>query len=175
MKLLDFVLELQNPYSVTPNVVMQLHNVLTKLALDKMVAARLLMCLDNGERVYRRYRQERLVEKIKKISMTIWKRKLPGFIDQPYMTPATIQTEKKDISSKELAEAQKITDIAKERGMDNKQILAHNVRSASTILWRSSCPYQQVNTCRGDWATTGPHPMVSEVYSCHSCCGRLHV
>ena len=50
------------------------------------------------------------------------------------MTPATIQKEKKNISSKELAEAEKIMDIAKERGMDIKQILAHNVLSASTLF-----------------------------------------
>ena len=92
------------------------------------------MCLDNGERVYRSYRQERLVEKIKKMSMTISKRKLPRFSDQPQMTPATIQKEKKNIWSKELAEAQQIMDIAKERGMDIKQILAHNVLSASTLF-----------------------------------------
>ena len=123
VKLLDFVLERQNPYSVTANVVLPLHNVLTKLAVDKVVAGRLLMCLDNGERVYRSYRQERLVENIKKMSMTISKRKLPGFSDQPQMTPATIQKEKKNISSKELAEAQKIMDIAKERGMDINRYL----------------------------------------------------
>ena len=83
VKLLDFVLERQNPYSVTAKVVLPLHNVLTKLAVDKVVAARLLMRVDNGERVYRSYRQERLVEKLKKMSMTISKRKLPGFSDQP--------------------------------------------------------------------------------------------
>ena len=38
--------------------------------LNIVVADRLLMCLDNGERVYRSYRQERLVEKLKKMSMT---------------------------------------------------------------------------------------------------------
>ena len=65
VKLFDFVLERQNPYSVTSNVVMPLENVLTKLGVDKVVAASLLMCLDNGERVFRSYRQERLVEKIK--------------------------------------------------------------------------------------------------------------
>ena len=134
VKLFDFVLERQNPYSVTSNVVLPLDNVLTKLAVDKVVAASLLMCLDNGDRVYRSYRQERLVEKIKKMSMTISKRKLPRFSDQPQMTPATSQKEKRNISSKELAEAQKIMDIAKERGMDIKQILAHNVLSASTLF-----------------------------------------
>ena len=104
------------------------------MAVDKVVAASLLMCIDNGERVYRSYRQERLVEKVKKMSMTTSKRKLPRFTDQPQMTPATSQKEKKNISSKELAEAQKIMDIAKERGMDIKQILAHNVLSASTLF-----------------------------------------
>ena len=135
VKLFDFVLERHNPYSVTSNVVLPLDNVLTKLVVDKVVAASLLMCLDNGERVYCSYRHERLVEKIKKMSMTISKRKLPRFSDQPQMTPATSQKEKKNISSKELAEAQKIMDIAKERGMDIKQVLAHNVLSASTLLW----------------------------------------
>ena len=53
VKLFDFVLERQNPYSVTSNVVLPLDNVLTKLAVDTLVAARLRMCLDNGERVYR--------------------------------------------------------------------------------------------------------------------------
>ena len=134
VKLFDFVLERHKPYSMTDNVVLPLHNVLTKLNVDKVVAARLLMCLDNGEHVYRSYSQERLVEKIKKISMTISKRKLFGFNDQPQMTPATIQKEKKNISSKELAEVQKIMDIAKEWGMDIKQILAHNVLSASTLF-----------------------------------------
>ena len=49
MTLLDFVLQLQNPYSVTVNVVVPLHNLLRYLADDKR---RLLKCLENGERVY---------------------------------------------------------------------------------------------------------------------------
>ena len=65
VKLFDFVRERHNPYSVKSNVVLPLDNVLTKLAVEKVVAASLLMCLDNGDRVYRSYRQERLVEKIK--------------------------------------------------------------------------------------------------------------
>lgn len=37
-KLLDFVLERQNPYSVTVNVPVPLHNLLTKQAVDRGVA-----------------------------------------------------------------------------------------------------------------------------------------
>ena len=66
--------------------------------------------------------------------MTISKRKLPRFSDQPHITPATVQKEKNNISSKELTEAQKIVYISKERGIDIEQILAHNVLSASTLF-----------------------------------------
>ena len=53
VKLLDFFLEQQNPYSVTVNVVVPLRNLLTKLAVDKGVAMRLLVCFGYCGRVYR--------------------------------------------------------------------------------------------------------------------------
>ena len=52
----------------------------------------LLVCLETGERVYHYYRQESVVEKAKKIRMTISKRKLSGFTDHPQKIPATILT-----------------------------------------------------------------------------------
>ena len=62
-KLLDFVKERQNPYAVTVNVPVPLHNLLTKLAVDRRVTTRLLHFHKNGEHAYRLYRQERFVEK----------------------------------------------------------------------------------------------------------------
>ena len=53
--------------------------------------------------------------------MTVSMRKLPQ------KTPATILQEKKDISSNEVGEAQKIMNIAKERDRDLMQKRAHNV------------------------------------------------
>ena len=103
LMLLDYVLDRQNPYTVTESVPIPLHNLLTKLAVDREVAERLLKCLENGERVYRAYRQERLVWKTQKISATISKRKLPRFTDQPKQTPSTskaILKEKKSPSLK---------------------------------------------------------------------------
>ena len=91
MKLLDFVLEWQNPYLVTVNVVVPMHNV-TYSRIWLLIKGWMCVCswLENSERVYHWYRQERLVEKATKISMTISKRMLPGFTDQPQKTPATI-------------------------------------------------------------------------------------
>ncbi|KAH3734223.1 hypothetical protein DPMN_040662 [Dreissena polymorpha] len=64
----------QNPYAVTVNVPLPLHDLLTKLAVDKEVAERLRKCIENGERVYRVYRQERIVEKAKKKSVPPFQR-----------------------------------------------------------------------------------------------------
>jgi len=130
---------------VTVNVPVPLHNLLTKLSVDRQVAARLLKYLENGERVYRSYRREMLVEKTKKMSTTIAKRKLPRFNDQPQHTPAIILKEKKDLSSKDMAEAQRNMDIATERGMDIRQILTHDVLSA-TPLFDGDLPAQVNNS-----------------------------
>ena len=85
--------ERQNPYSITVNVPVSLHILLTKQPVDRTVALHLLNRLTNGERVYCSYRQERLVEKTKKISTTIPKRKLPQFNQQPLKKPTTILKE----------------------------------------------------------------------------------
>ena len=97
-QLLDFVLECQNPYAMAVIVPVPLHNLLTKQAVDRGVASRLLRCLIDGERVYSSYRQERLVDKIKKMSTTIPKRKLPHFSEQLQKTPKTVQKEQKVVT-----------------------------------------------------------------------------
>ena len=57
--------------------------------------------------------------------MTVSTRKLPGLTDQSQKTSATILREKKDLSSNEVGEAQKIMNIAKERDTDRKQKRDH--------------------------------------------------
>ncbi|KAH3846500.1 hypothetical protein DPMN_088801 [Dreissena polymorpha] len=56
--MLDYLLECQNPYTVTVNIPVPLHNLLTKLAVDEEVAVRFLKCIENSKRVYHAYRQE---------------------------------------------------------------------------------------------------------------------
>ncbi|KAH3898504.1 hypothetical protein DPMN_022737 [Dreissena polymorpha] len=147
-----YVLECQNPYTVTVSVPVPLHNFLTKLAVDKEVDVRLLKCIENGEHVYRAYRQERIVEKAKIVSSTISKRKLPKFTDhlkQSLLTSKAILKERKAPSSKDMADAQRSMDIAKERGMSLKQILSHDVIS-STPLFDGDLP-AHVNKSKLIW------------------------
>ena len=73
------------------------------------------------------------------MSMTISKRKRPRFSDQPQMTPATSQKEKKNISSKELAEAQKnlqllVRDTVCNGHYANTTIIASSVVSDDEVL-----------------------------------------
>ena len=68
------------------------------------------------------------------MSLTVSTRKLPGLTDQPQKTPATNLQEKKDLSSIEVGETQKIINIAKERDMDLKQKRAHKVLPAYPLF-----------------------------------------
>ncbi|KAH3719441.1 hypothetical protein DPMN_062276 [Dreissena polymorpha] len=141
--LLDYVPDRQNPYTVTVNVPVPLHNLLTKLALVKQVVVRLLKYIENDERVFRAYRQEKIVEKAKQISSTISKRKLPKFTDhlkQSLLTSKAILKERKATSFNDMADVQKIMDIVKERGMPLKQILSHDLISSSP-LFDGDLPY----------------------------------
>lgn len=113
-----------------------LHNLLTRQAVDREVSRRLLNCLETGEKVYRDYRQDVFVERTKKVSATISKRKLPKFSDQYLSTTssATILKQKTVISPKDVAEAQRNIDIVKERGMSMSDILAHNLLDVSPLF-----------------------------------------
>ena len=77
------------------------------------------------------------MRKPKKISSTISKRKLPKFTDhlkQSLLTSKAILKERKAPSSKDMADAQRSMDIAKERGMSLKQILSHDLISSSPLF-----------------------------------------
>ena len=62
-KLLNFVQAPQNPCLLAADIPVPLHNIFTKLAVDREMAARLLKCFENGDYVYSAYRQEQFVNK----------------------------------------------------------------------------------------------------------------
>ena len=106
VNMLQFVQEHENPYQLTVSISVSLHNILTKQAVERDVALRLLKCFENGEIVYRSYRKNVFVYQTIKISSTMSTRKLPWLTHQSQEQPLTILKEKKDISSKSLTEVQ---------------------------------------------------------------------
>ena len=113
-KLLDFVKARKIPYSVTPDAFIPLNRWLTRIKVIKAVAQWLLKVTKNGERVFKDYRQERIVEKLKKISPRIPSWSLPQFGSLPQKDYTPIG-EKQDLSPMAIAEAQKNMKILRER------------------------------------------------------------
>ena len=86
----------------------------------------------NGDELVRYFRRERFVEKTKKLSATISKRKLPQLDSKPsinYSAPSPV-------TSKMIAAAQRDIDIVKEQGMELKSIYAHDILPVSSLLER---------------------------------------
>ena len=111
------------------------------LAVDNGVAMRLLVCLGNCERVYGSYRQESLLETAKKMSMTISKRKLPGFTYEPQKSPAIIMKEKKDLSSNEVRGTEDHGDCQRAGYGSQADICSQCDFSISTFLFRPTIQY----------------------------------
>ena len=130
-KCLDRTLLQRNPYVITTDVPVSLHNIFTKTAVDKVVALRLLKCLENGKKIYQSYRKERLVDKTKKISATITKRSLPLFNEYPQNAAPAIQKKKTTLTFKCITEGYRNIDLVKARGMNLHEILTHDVLSVS--------------------------------------------
>ena len=141
-KLLEFLLERQTQYSVIANVSVPLHNLLTKQDVNKKVAVHLLKCVEHGECASRSYRQKRLIEKSKKINVTIPKDKLPDFTDQPENTQSTIRKEKQNLSSIDAAKSQRNMDIANERGWTSADSISRCTANISTVWRRPSLSHQ---------------------------------
>ena len=144
-----------------------LHNILTKQAVDREVANRLTHCIENGDRIYHSYRQEVFVEKSKKLSASLSKRKLPKFTDQLCKFPERVVTEKKALSTKDVAVAQKSMDIAKERGMVLTKILGHDFLPVSPLFEGDLPSHVNKSTLVGkivsgldlsDWSQAPPLP-----------------
>ena len=122
------------------------------LAVDNGVAMSHVMCLGNCEGVYGSCRQDSLVETAKKMNMTISKRKLPGFTDQPHKTPAIITKETKDISSNEVRDTADHGDCQRAGYESEADACSQCAFSISNVLsaYPPSCSDQQINACWRD-------------------------
>ena len=119
-KLLDFVLQRENPYDV--KVVVPLHNIVTKEIVNPMVQEQLLNALKNGQIQYQAYRQKRFIIKFKKLSATISKVSLPH-LNSNATVQSSVPTPKAAVVAKEIAHAHRAMKIVKERGMPISEIL----------------------------------------------------
>ena len=105
---------------------MKLYHFTSGQLVDPEISAKILEFLDKGLTEYLIFREERYLQKSKKLGETIKRFKVPPFI--PKNT-----TEKKDTSrvsakkaTKKIGEAQKKIDIARSRGYSTREILQYD-------------------------------------------------
>ena len=126
-RLFNFLQSRHNEFVIT-SLNVPLHNIVTQMVATE-VTCRFLKAFETGERLYQEFRNERFKTKTVKLSATIYKISLPRFdihvtgdkflIHKPLKTHAT--------NLKQVAAAQHIVEIAKERGKTIKQIMSHDL------------------------------------------------
>ena len=133
-RLLDFTIKRQNPYVIDVTVPVLLHNPFTQVAVDREVAKRLLNCMDNGEKIWKKIRDQRFVKKKVKLFDSLKLQKLPSFNHLPKNATKIQVKEKLEVSSKEMATAYRNIELARERGMKNEDIISCDLLSVSPLF-----------------------------------------
>ena len=131
-RLLDFTLKRHNPFIISFSVL--LHNPFTKVAVDRAVADRLLNCIENGEKVWQKIREQRFVNKSVKLFASMTTRKLPCFNQQNKPSSEKIKEKSEEVSSKDLASAYMSLDLCKDRGMSLPDIMSCDLLKASPLF-----------------------------------------
>ena len=132
-RLLDYLKTRKNPFTINPAAYIPLNHWLSGSKVNEEVAERLLKVDENGKRVYIDYRHERIVAKSTKISVRIPRCNLPRFEFQPQTDEIHIH-ESKVLTAKEIAEAQKNMELLRERGMELKTIISHDLFTSSPLF-----------------------------------------
>ena len=130
IKLLDFIKQRSNPFSVEAPV--PLHNIVTQQSYLPAVRKNVLNLLDNGKKVCQVFRKQRFVDKTHKMSATITKQTQPLLTFQPKATEISKEQEK--IKPKDIALAQKYIEICKQRGMKMEEILTYDLLPQSPLF-----------------------------------------
>ena len=128
---IDFLTAHGNPYLLENHP--KLHNFVTSVCAPSAVSECLINFYKHGEELYKSFRNERFVEKSRKLSDTIKKVNLPEFVPKPKE-----KTERKHIKSdalvKELSYVQKNIDIARVRGITLSYIMEHDLMSTNVLF-----------------------------------------
>ena len=131
-KLLNYVNLIGNPFSFDS----KLRNICSGSSVAGNVVEGILKCLDVGEASYQDYRQARLVTRDKMLHDTIPSNRneiTPKPLQQMLTAENTLQT--KVIKSKrDIADALRFIDYARERSYDMQNLLKHEITSTSYFL-----------------------------------------
>lgn len=129
--ILTYVQSHENPFTVEERKEKKLHNILTQEIMPDVVREQLLCLQDIGAEKYGTFRNERLINKTKRLSDTIHRTNLQTFnsiAKNVKKIPQKISIEKKSRN------AQKILDIARVRGCDMKEVFQYDLLATNSLI-----------------------------------------
>ncbi len=118
--MIDYIKSKENPCNVTDATQKKLHNVITQEIATEEIRKDLLCFGKKSKELYQNFRNERFIEKEKKIADTIHRVKMKTF-KTLHAAPGGEKKKQKNVT-KELSEVQKIVDIARVRQYDMKML-----------------------------------------------------
>ena len=131
-KIYDFIAARGNPY-VIRQTGSKLHHFITCQLFTSAYAVRLLSFTENGKSGHLEFRNERFKEKLKKLSDTITKVKLPSFHSDATMdVPGKKSAQVSEV--KDITKAQRLINIAKRRGASLSDIHRHDMLTKNVLF-----------------------------------------
>ena len=127
----EFMLKRGNPYLADG--CKPLHNCVSGVIVDDDVARRILNFNRDAEDRYIAFRNERYIDKYKKLSDTIIKVKMPDFAQTSKTGSSASAESSSQVSIKEISYLQKF-EIARSRGIPITEILEHDLLSKSSLF-----------------------------------------
>lgn len=120
-----FITGAENPFHITSECDPRLHNIVTKEVMSDDIRSQLLSLKETSAELYKKFRQERIVEKSKQICDRIPRVNLKTFNSIHEVQHHTYHVKKQQ--SKEVAVGQRILDIASERKYDFRELLKYDL------------------------------------------------
>ena len=93
----------------------------------------LLDVLENGERIYHQFRKNRFLEKNEKISDTIHRNNIKAFVSIKENQGKAKKVKEKTMK-KDMANAQKLIDLARVRNFNDKKLFEYNLVPSSYLF-----------------------------------------
>ena len=161
--LFDYVNGNYNPY-LKADASLPLHNFVSKITVPSAASSRILQVFENGSERYKTFRNERYVEKNKKMFDRISLVKLPrfdpsekhGLLLQDQVNKTGSKSTQKE-NCKNLSAAKQLQEVALARGLSQAEILSHDLLPESVIFEGDFCT-----------KTSNKAAIVSEIEACLS-------
>lgn len=128
-KLLNFMVEKGNPYDVVCHT--PLCNFVTKVCVPERDKMSMLNIFEEGSKCYSEFQNERFILKTKKLNDRIPRMKTPCF---QLSTGHKASPKKVGTTSRQIAQAQKAVDIARDRGESLKDILTYDLLPTNKLF-----------------------------------------